>query len=174
MGLVGVKDDYSLRSMWDTTRPPQILPYHTLATHHIMFLRVISVLERASKLMYLPDEPGAVFPIEQCDFEHAYNSILFDIDGFLEESNTILHQSLPPVTSAAFDASRTPRIRTPQAAARVRQALESIERDLPPHQRTDWEKPHDGERGWWEFEIWTPEVAALVSKRLVDCLEADL
>lgn len=163
LGIVSLQDDYSLRSMWDGTRPRHVLPHHTPQSHHILFLRAVSLMERASKLMYLPDEQGAAFPLEARDFEYAYNLVLFDIDGFLHESNRHLSQSLPTPTSAEFDASRTASVRTPKAFEEVRRGLLSVEADLPPHQRTNWAEPHDGSRGWWEFELWTPEVSGLVS-----------
>lgn len=166
MGIVSRQDDYTLSSIYDATRPPQNLPWNNSTSLHILLTRVLGLVEKASKLMYLHDEPGVVLPEPtSVGFSTPFPNPLaagFDIDLYLAEANEQLLQSLPAATSPAFAGTRTARIRTPKAYAHVRTGLLAIDAALPPQQRTPWDQPHDG-TGWWNNQAWAPQIAALVS-----------
>lgn len=167
LGLTSQKDDYSLSSMDDDINPPQELPHDSDASAAILYIRSLALLERASKLMYLPverDSPvyDSLTPssaTSELSVPHNFNpssagasgdaSMPFvssvspssDIDDYLNYQNYAVDNMTVrqlAATSAGKSSMRCARLRTPKAYEKVRLALLRLEADLPPDHLTHW------------------------------------
>lgn len=164
--MLNVNDDDTISSIWDPTPQPP-LPHYLDSTVHILRIRAIAILERASKLMYLRPEPGwdrdittSANPSPGGISSPPYAS--GGIDEFLSFQNDAAERMDPNLKERGKGWTRTAKIRTPKAYGEVKRALERVEADLPPERRTDWGM-WDGKVQYWHYEAPKKDVYTLVS-----------
>nr|XP_018260194.1 uncharacterized protein I303_07111 [Kwoniella dejecticola CBS 10117]OBR82352.1 hypothetical protein I303_07111 [Kwoniella dejecticola CBS 10117] len=163
LGLVTEQDDMtSVQSIYKPTFHHNPLPHYTETTLISIRLRSISILERASKLMYVTPEEGWEHSIPSHTYSAANstgNSPASNIDDYLfsqikSAAGLSTNYQFNPSASGAGSNNkgwtRTARIRTPKAYEEVKQALLRIESDLPPEWRVEWWK-WDGKVQEWHF-----------------------
>nr|XP_019009262.1 uncharacterized protein I206_05910 [Kwoniella pini CBS 10737]OCF48043.1 hypothetical protein I206_05910 [Kwoniella pini CBS 10737] len=172
LGLVTEQDDLkSVQSIYKPTFHHNPLPHYTETTMISIRLRSISILERASKLMYVTPEEGWERSIPTQIYStvnSSSNSPSANIDDYLFsqiKSAAGFDQNFYPGSGSGSGSTstngrrsskqkegwtRTARIRTPKAYEEVKQALLRIETDLPPEWRVEWWK-WDGKVQEWHF-----------------------
>lgn len=156
LGLVSKKDDYSLSSMYEEG-PPQILPYNTDGSANILYMKAFSILDRVSKLLYLPAERQ-----RSSSWSSNSSSSLspVDIDEYLRQQTHIATN--PASGGEPRTNNRTPRLRTPRSYEKYRAALHRLENELPPDRRTAW-GVWDGHIGEWIYKSSDQNAITLVS-----------
>ncbi|KIR53909.1 hypothetical protein I315_03525 [Cryptococcus gattii Ru294] len=163
LGLVTEADNISISSIYAPS-PPRSRPLrYDYADLVNIRLRAITLLERASKLMYLPPEPGWDANLERHRSESS--GLTFFLPKRPDEMNEYL--SSPSGSGSAFTSglnhtdtpgkfrknkgwTKTAKVRNPKAYNEVRQALLLIEEDLPEEWRTNWLE-WDGKVQAWHF-----------------------
>ncbi|CAK9783250.1 hypothetical protein CC85DRAFT_281995 [Cutaneotrichosporon oleaginosum] len=176
LGLTTHKDDFTLNSVDDDVNPPPEMPTDTDAYSTILYIRALALLERASKLMYLPVErdspvydnltPSSMTsdmsgagnahdqPRNHTMPEVASVSPSSDIDDYLRYQNYAADNMTMRQMAAAATAKssmRCARLRTPKAYEKVRRALLRLEADLPLEHRTQWDQ-WDGHVAMWLYD----------------------
>jgi hypothetical protein len=174
------------------------MPTDTDAYSTILYIRSLALLERASKLMYLPVErdspvydhltpssiasdmsgPGsnATFEAQRHDMpEVASVSPSSDIDDYLSYQNYAADNMTMRQMGASTTKSSTrcARLRTPKAYEKVRAALLRLEADLPPDHRVRWDR-WDGHVAAWLYNNPTKEWVTVVSASCVGFHVADI
>lgn len=157
-------------------RPRPTLDPYAPSSFGILHLRALSILERASKLMYLPPEPGWDTSFTSFASRSSRggggdgHSAGVAIDDFLRAQNLAAvgqsstgHSPSGSGIGTGFPDSngsgqsedevtlgwtKTAKVRTPRAYEQVRQALLQMEADLPSERQTNWEV-WDGGLGLW-------------------------
>lgn len=163
LGLVTEADNISISSIYAPS-PPRSRPLrYDYADLVNIRLRAITLLERASKLMYLPPEPGWDANLERHRSESS--GLTFFLPKRPDEMNEYL--SSPSGSGSTFTSglnhtdtpgkfrknkgwTKTAKVRNPKAYNEVRQALLLIEEDLPEEWRTNWLE-WDGKVQAWHF-----------------------
>ncbi|WVR07980.1 hypothetical protein IAU60_005023 [Kwoniella sp. DSM 27419] len=166
LGLVTTEDDRSLASLYEKPLAHRPLPHYMESTLISARLRGIGILERASKLMYLPAEEGWDHNLS-LDLSKSTGGSPVDIaiDDYLY-SQMAAAAGMPNVNASARSRSgsadtgrstgvpgwtRCAKIRTPKAYEEVKQALLRIEADLAPEWRVNW-FVWDGKLQDWHFK----------------------
>ncbi|KAL0255322.1 hypothetical protein I308_100120 [Cryptococcus tetragattii IND107] len=163
LGLVTEADNISISSIYAPS-PPRSRPLrYDYADLVNIRLRAITLLERASKLMYLPPEPGWDANLERHRSESSGST--FFLPKGPDEMNEYL--SSPSGSGSTFTSglnhtdtpgrfrknkgwTKTAKVRNSKAYNEVRQALLLIEEDLPEEWRTNWLE-WDGKVQAWHF-----------------------
>ncbi|OXH37554.1 hypothetical protein J008_02158 [Cryptococcus neoformans] len=163
LGLVTEADNISISSIYAPS-PPRSRPLrYDYADLVKIRLRAITLLERASKLMYLPPEPGWDKDLERRRSESSGSTFFLPkrLDEMYEylpspsgSGPTLSSEPNHTDTTGKFRKNkgwtRTAKVRTPKAYNEVRQALLFIEEDLPEEWRTNWLE-WDGKVQAWHF-----------------------
>ncbi|WRT69797.1 uncharacterized protein IL334_006788 [Kwoniella shivajii] len=165
LGLVTEQDDHqSVQSIYKPAMQHNPLPHYAESTLISIRLRAISILERASKLMYQPPEEGwerslaASTPSDHSSPSSNIDDYLYTqigvAAGFVNVQNKNGTSTSTPASASSNRSkegwTRTARIRNARAYEEVKQALLKIESDLPPEWRTEWWK-WDGKVQEWHF-----------------------
>ncbi|WVQ77552.1 hypothetical protein IAR50_007240 [Cryptococcus sp. DSM 104548] len=168
LGLVSDADDVSIASIFSpspsSTNPsaPRPMRYDYVDLVNLR-IRAITILDRASKLMYLTPEAGWNKDLRRHDSNASTSA---SASGFLGDGMEYLNatpdhgQGSPygasdspsaKSTQSARSWTKTAKIRTPKAYDSVKQALLKIEDDLPEMWRTNWLE-WDGQVHTWHFQ----------------------
>lgn len=157
-------DDVSLSMLYDP-RPRTPLPHYSDSIYMNLRMRGMAIFERASKLVYLPPEPGWDHSIPQSgSSSDAASPYIFNTNPSRTPSDrassygmySTRPEQIPPESTEVNFANgkmgwtRTAMIRNPKAYAEIVRALQRIEDDLPPNRRTNWEA-WDGNADGWQF-----------------------
>ena len=169
LGLVTKADDRSVSSIWGSSpASPLSLPRFTDATYVNCLMRSVAILDQASKLVYLEPEagreeafePSLRLPLDLRDtslpFEQ-YQIASGDIAG-------MPHTEHVDITGSANGNKQTARLRTPKAYEQIKLALDSLELDLSPEFRTDWQNWDRMAPKWLHSSTSTRNLCTLVRK----------
>ena len=152
LGLVSTEDDRSISELYDPS-PKSPMPHYSDSTIFALRMRAMSILDRSSKLMYLPPERNWERWLQESSISpNSQHSItppagINPSDGHWAEDFVTPDQYFAiygtqpagtPSGGATKGWMRTARVRTPRAYDEVRLALERLELDLPQEFRTNW------------------------------------